>query len=78
MQQGEEQLVGSALGQRCTVCLEGSVQTSDPGNGSGREHCYSTMNSLIFAVIKNKQFSQKSGNPGVCDYEQPSVRKNVT
>lgn len=54
------------------------MQTSDPGNGSGREHCYSTMKSLIFAVIKSKQFSQKSGYPGVCDYEQPSVRKNVT
>jgi len=36
------------------------------------------MKSLIFAMIKSKQFSQKSGYPGVCDYEQPSVRKNVT
>lgn len=74
MQQGKEQLAHSALGQCCTACWEGSVHTSDPGNDSGREHCYSTMKSLI----KSKQFSQKSGYPGVCDCEQPSIHKNVT
>lgn len=30
------------------------VQTADPGNGSGRDDCYSTRKTLLFAVIKSK------------------------